>query len=128
MNMSEQHAAQPLSQPFVDGLKQQRIQIQRCKHCQAALTLARYACTECGSDALEWVASGGAGTVYARTIVSRAPSDLYRPLAPYTLVIVQLDEGSRIMGHAVPGVEIGQRVKAGFFDHAGMTLIRFESF
>ena len=32
MNMSEQHAAQPLSQPFVDGLKQQRIQIQRCKH------------------------------------------------------------------------------------------------
>jgi uncharacterized OB-fold protein len=124
--MSDHQIAQPLSQPFVDGLKQHRIQIQRCKHCHAVLTLARYACTECGSDSLEWFTSAGTGTVYARTIVSRAPSDLYRPLAPYTLVIVELDEGSRLMGHAKPGVEIGQRVKTGFFEHAGMTLIRFE--
>jgi len=124
--MSEQQIFKPLSQPFVDGLKQHQVHFQRCKHCQAALTLARYACTECGSDALEWVNSAGTGVVYARTIVSRAPSDLYRPLAPYTLAIVQLDEGSRLMGHATPGVEIGQRVRAGFFEHAGMTLIRFE--
>lgn len=124
--MSEHNISKPLSQPFVDGLKQNRIQIQRCQHCNAAITLARYACTECGSENLEWVVSAGTGTVYARTIVSRAPSDVYRPLAPYTLVIVQLDEGSRLMGHAAPGVEIGQRVKAGFFEHADMTLIRFE--
>ena len=59
------------------------------------------------------------------TEVKRAPSDEYRPLAPYTLVIVELDEGARLMGHAAPGVVIGQRVRAGFFEHLGRQLIRF---
>ena len=27
--------------------------------------------------------------------------------------------------HAVPGVRIGERVRAGFFEHQGRTLVRF---
>ena len=44
---------------------------------------------------------------------------------PYTLVIVELAEGARLMGHATPGVAIGQRVRAGFFEHQDRQLIRF---
>ena len=40
-------------------------------------------------------------------------------------MIVELDEGARLMGHAAPGVAIGQRVRAGFFEHLGRQLIRF---
>ena len=49
----------------------------------------------------------------------------FRALAPYTLAIVELDEGPRLMGHAVPGVAIGDRVRAEFFAFAGRKLVRF---
>jgi uncharacterized OB-fold protein len=45
---------------------------------------------------------------------------------PYTLVLVDLDEGARLMGHADPGVAIGARVSAGFFEHDGRRLVRFQ--
>ena len=52
--------------------------------------------------------------------------DDFRALAPYTLVIVELDEGPRLMGHADASIDIGQRVRAGFFEHQNRTLLRFE--
>jgi uncharacterized OB-fold protein len=47
-------------------------------------------------------------------------------LAPYTLVVVTLEEGARLMGHATPGVQIGDAVTATFFKHLDQTLVRFE--
>jgi len=38
---------------------------------------------------------------------------------------VQLDEGPRLMGHAAAGVQIGERVRAEFFEHKGRPLLRF---
>uniref|UniRef100_UPI0028B140D7 Zn-ribbon domain-containing OB-fold protein n=1 Tax=Diaphorobacter nitroreducens TaxID=164759 RepID=UPI0028B140D7 len=64
-------------------------------------------------------------TVRATTVVARAPSEDFRALAPYTLAIVQLDEGPRLMGHAAAGVQIGERVRAEFFEHLGRPLLRF---
>ena len=51
--------------------------------------------------------------------------DEFRALAPYTLVLVQLDEGPHLMAHATAGLRIGDRVRAGFFEHQGRTLVRF---
>ena len=73
----------------------------------------------------DWRVSRGEGTVFAVTVVARAPSDEFRALAPYTLVLVDLDEGFRLMGHAVPGVAIGDRVVADYFIHGERTLVRF---
>ncbi len=115
-----------LAQPFIDGLVNNEIRFQYCNACGAAQTFAHDACQHCGAEDLGWKKSSGHGTVYAATIVARAPSDAFRALAPYTLVVVELQEGARIMGHAVPGVRIGDRVVASFFVHQGQTLIRFE--
>ena len=111
--------------PFVEGLAHHELRFQRCTACGTAQTLARYACAHCGSDALAWETACGTATLHAVTVVSRAPSDAFRALAPYTLVIAQLDEGPRLMAHADPGVRIGDRVVAGFFVHDGHTLVRF---
>lgn len=116
---------QALSAPFNEGLRAHVVRYQRCKSCGHAQTLARYACQHCGSEQLDWHDSQGLATVRARTVVSRAPSDEYRALAPYTLVIVELDEGPRLMGHADPDIQIDERVRAGFFEHQGRTLLRF---
>ena len=115
----------PISRPFVEGLARGVLCYQRCVDCGAAQKLARYACRGCGSTRLEWQDSVGGGTVFATSVVARAPSDAYKALVPYTLVLVDLDEGARLMGHAEPGVAIGERVTAGFFEHEGRRLIRF---
>ena len=120
--MSAFHSA---AAPFVEGLGRREVRYQACTACGHAQTLARHACSQCGATALEWRRAAGSGTVYSSTVVMRAPSQAFRALAPYTIVIVELDEGCRVMGHAEPGVAIGDRVEAGFFDFDQRTLLRF---
>jgi len=114
-----------LAAPFVEGLARHELRFQRCGACGTAQTLARHACTRCGGEALAWETARGTATLHAVTVVARAPSDAFRALAPYTLVLAQLDEGPRLMAHADPGLRIGERVTAGFFVHEGRTLVRF---
>ena len=111
--------------PYADGLARGVLRYQRCDGCGCAQRLARYACERCGSDRLSWLDAGGTGKVYAVSEVVRAPSATFRAMVPYTLVLVDLDEGARVMGHAEPGVAIGDRVVAGFFAHEGRALLRF---
>jgi uncharacterized OB-fold protein len=118
-------SATPISASFTDGLARGELRYQACADCGTSQALGRYACRKCGSTRLEWRLSAGCGTVFATTVVARAPSDEFRALAPYTLVLVDLDEGARLMAHAEPGVVIGDRVEAGFFSHGGRTLVRF---
>lgn len=110
---------------YTDGLAAGVLRHQRCLACGAAQTLQRYACRACSSPRLEWRDASGRGVVHACTVVSRAPSDRYKALVPYTLVLVDLDEGARVMAHAEPGVRIGDRVAATFFEHEGLHLVRF---
>jgi uncharacterized OB-fold protein len=64
-----------------------------------------------GKDDLQWVSAAGTGTVYSVTVVRTRP-----PAEPYNVVLVDLDEGPRMMsrveGIAAEAVEIGMRVRA----------------
>lgn len=64
-----------------------------------------------GARDLEWVQASGRGTVYATTVVRPKP-----PEAPYNVVLVDLDEGPRVMsrveGIDPESVSIGMAVKA----------------
>jgi uncharacterized OB-fold protein len=70
-------------------------------------------------------ASAGRGAVFAATEVVRAPSPELRSSAPYTILLVDLDEGFRMMAHGDPGLAIGERVEAGFARFAGRLVPRF---
>jgi uncharacterized OB-fold protein len=111
--------------PWRDGLQHGVLRYQRCAECGAAQTLARCACTACGGTHLAWHDASGDGTVYAVTVVQRAPSDAFRALVPYTLLLVDLDEGARVMAHGTPGLAIGDAVTASFHDLAGQRLAVF---
>lgn len=111
--------------PFTAGLQSGRVRYQYCEGCSAAQTLSCFVCQKCGSRQLVWRDARGTGRVYASTVVTRAPSDDFRVLVPYTLALVDLDEGFRLMAHASPGVAIGDLVVATFFEHQGRKLIRF---
>ena len=115
-----------LAQPYLEGLTEHVLRYQHCSACARAQTFAHDACQFCGAEELVWRTSSGRGHVHAVTVVGRAPSDAFRSLAPYTLVVVTLEEGARLMGHATPGVNIGDAITATFFKHLEQTLVRFE--
>lgn len=112
--------------PYLEGVAQGVIRYQRCEDCGAAQSLTRYACVRCASRRLAWRDAAGTGTVYAVTQVTRAPSDEFRALTPYTLVLVDLDEGARLMAHGSPGSKIGDRVRARFVAFGKRNLVQFD--
>lgn len=101
------------------------ILIERCTACGHRAYFRRGFCATCGSDGVVLEESAGAGTVHAVTEVVRAPSEAFRAHAPYTIVLVDLDEGVRMMAHGAPGLGIGDRVQAGFVRLGETLLPRF---
>jgi uncharacterized OB-fold protein len=63
--------------------------------------------------------------VHSVTEVGRAPTETFKPLAPYNLAIVEFAEGFRLMGHAQAGLQIGDCVQVDFFEHDSRMLVRF---
>jgi len=51
----------------------------------------------CLGTALDEVQSAGRGSVYSYTTVWRAPSNVYRQHVPYTVALIDLDEGFRML-------------------------------
>jgi uncharacterized OB-fold protein len=91
---------------YQDGLRLGRITYQRCESCSAAVFPPRVLCHVCSSQALRWESSAGAGTLYSASTLT--PRDEH----PYTVVLVDLDEGFRVMS-TVAGTEapLGGRVQ-----------------
>lgn len=120
--------SEPLPQPvppYTEGLAAGVVRYQACETCGAWQPLQRHACRTCGSTQLAWRDAHGQATVYAVTEVFRAPTEAFQALVPYTLVLATLDDGPRVMGHADPGIAIGDRVRAGVFHLDGQPLLRF---
>ncbi|MFO1326329.1 MAG: OB-fold domain-containing protein [Rubrivivax sp.] len=88
-----------------------RLVYQHCAGCGRQWLFQRPFCPHCGRQDPEHRAFAGTGTVCASTLVHRAPDDVFRALAPYRLVLVDLDEGLRLMAHADADVRVGQRVR-----------------
>jgi uncharacterized OB-fold protein len=123
----ERHASSPsFADIYQDGVRHGVLRYLRCDHCGAAQTLTRYACSRCGSDQLSVLDAAGTGTVYAVTAVTRAPSDDYEALVPYSIVLVDLDEGVRVMAHGANDLGIGDPVVATSLPAPGKQLIQFK--
>lgn len=62
-----------------------------------------------GETDIEWIEASGLGTVYSVTIINQKP-----PAEPYNVVLVDLDEGPRVMSRVEGSVDppIGLRVRA----------------
>lgn len=87
---------------------------QRCGGCGHVWAFRREFCPACGASAPPPAACAGSGTLHALTVVHRAPSEALRAHVPYTICLVDMDEGVRVMGHAEPGLAIGDRVQVRF--------------
>ena len=104
----------PLNTPYWEGLAAGEVRLQRCQSCAAYQYPPESFCYACGATELVWKPVSGEGTIYSFIVVHQAYHQAFRPFIPYTVVIVQLDEGPRLLGTMLAlqtPVEIGDRVK-----------------
>lgn len=102
------------------------ITYQRCDGCGHVWYFVRDFCPRCGVRDPAVVASSGRGIIHAVTIVDRAPTPDMKALAPYTLVMVDADEGFRLMAHGAPGLAIDDRVAGEVVELAGRPIPLFK--
>ena len=100
---------------------------QRCAQCAKIWAFRRDFCPGCGHKQPAQLVSSGKGVIHAFTRVERAPDDAFRALAPYAIVLVDMEEGFRIMAHGAPDLKIGDVVQGDVRLLAGRLLPYFFS-
>lgn len=78
-----------------------RLVFQRCGGCADAIFYPRSVCPNCLSEQLSYEASAGRGTIYSFTTLHRAGHPGLADEVPYTVVLVDLDEGVRVLANIV---------------------------
>lgn len=119
----------PLTSPYWDGLKAGQLMLQRCDRCASTWHPPMPGCPDCRSADVSWFAASGLGTVSSFTWVHHATHQAFRDRIPYAVVLVDLDEGPRIvtaMADPTAVVRIGALVRAVFAHEDDGSLVLFE--
>lgn len=89
---------------------------QRCADCGVVPSYPRSICPSCWSSDLRQETSSGRGVVHSFTVQYRAGAPGFEAEVPYTVVLVDLDEGPRVLADLVDidvaAVRIGLDVEA----------------
>jgi uncharacterized OB-fold protein len=106
-----------LNAPFWEGLAAGELRLQQCNTCDARQHPSESFCYACGAQDIAWRPVSGGGEIYSFITVHQLYHAAFKDHLPYVVAIVQLDEGSRILGamfdlKAEPA--IGSRVRAAF--------------
>ena len=109
---------------WLEGAVAGELRIQRCAACRHLRHPPRPMCPAC--NALEWdfVVAAGHGSVYSYVTYHHQP--IAGPPVPYTVLLVELDEGVRVVGNLLgdqEDVAIGMPVDAVFIADAGDDLV-----
>ena len=120
--MSDATYAKPLPRitadnaQFFEGLKAGQLRLQRCTDCERFHVPPGPVCPYCFSEAVEWKATSGHGTVSSWVVVHKAWFPAFEAEIPYNVVQVELDEGPRLTANVIDvapdELAVGMRVVA----------------
>ena len=116
-------------QGFWEGADQGKLVLQKCADCGEWCQIPKPMCPKCHSVEKEWTQVSGKGFVYSWVTYHESPHPAFK--APYSVVLVELEEGMRIVSNLVDvkpdEIEIGMPVKVTFDEVAeGVTLPKFK--
>jgi uncharacterized OB-fold protein len=103
------------------------IAYQRCARCRAVWYFQRDFCPRCGARETARLQASGRGVVYTITLVHRAPREALRARTPYAIVLVDAEEGFRMMALGDASLAIGRRVHARFRQFGDALVPYFEA-
>lgn len=117
-----------VSAPYWEATRDRKLAIQRCWDCRRLVWYPRAVCPHCGGNELIWEPVSGRGVVYAVSVHHRPALPALADRVPYSVVLVDLEEGARIMSN-VFGVppQVGDEVDVAWVPLAdGRNLPTFE--
>ena len=99
--MSDKLIPQPvgLNAEFYAHCVAGELRFQRCTDCATWRHPPRARCASCGSEQSEWALASGRGQVYSWTITHRAIDPGFADELPYAVLVVEMDEGPRLIGN-----------------------------
>jgi uncharacterized OB-fold protein len=121
------------SQPWWDAVAAHRLVLPRCGTCGRYWFPPTPGCPHCGAPDHELCAVSGRGRLYSWVVVQRALSPSFQADVPYTIALVELEEGARLFGRLFSRINPSARalvadapVQAVFYEVSGQTLVGFE--
>ena len=110
----------PDNQGFWEACKRHELVIQQCSRCKTFRHPPRPTCYKCHCSEYGWQRVSGSGTVYTYTVTHQPVHPALADKVPWTVVIVELKEGIRMVSHLVDcppdQVRIGMPVEVTFED------------
>lgn len=106
------------SGPFWDAIKNHELSLQQCAACGSWINNPLPMCPKCNSQESKWVPVSGKGSIYSWVTCAESPHPAFP--APHTVVLVELEEGPRlvsnVVGIAADELEIGLPVSVVYED------------
>ena len=104
----------PEAREWWEATRTRRLLVQSCRSCGHRQHYPRAMCVRCGSVDLGWIEVTGGATIYSFTHSYRSPDPAtFEP--PYTIAIVTLDEGPRLLATVTgTGIRCDTRVRLGW--------------
>ena len=119
------------TKPFWEAAKRHELVMPRCKTCDQLFFYPRSECPRCLSDHVEWMKVSGRGHLHTYTGVYQPANAAFRDDTPYIYVVVQLNEGPRMVSNIVQceieAVSVDMPLEAVFDDVTPeWTLVKFK--
>jgi uncharacterized OB-fold protein len=82
---------------FYEYISEGRLMAAKCEDCEALLLPPRPLCNKCLSTNLKWHTLKGKGKLLTYTVI-HIPPQQFQSMEPYTIGIVELEDGPRLPG------------------------------
>lgn len=111
------------------GLRRHELLVQECPRCRELLFPPQPVCPSCRSLERGWRRSSGRGSVYSWVVVRRASHPWFADKVPFPVVLVEMEEGFRVVGSidcTAERLRAGLAVEVGFEDvNEQLSFLRF---
>jgi uncharacterized OB-fold protein len=120
----------PLWKPFWTATAEGKLVFLRCSQCGNAFLPARHECPNCLSPDPKWEQACGKARLISWVVYHRSPDVAFNARVPYTVAIVELDEGPRMISNIVDiddpeTLHIEQQLTLCIQQEAGVAVPRF---
>ena len=91
----------PEAEPYWQGCREGRLVLPWCRDCGKPHFYPRPFCPHCEGRRLDWRPASGRATLYAHATVHQPLERPFKERVPYTIGIVELEEGVRMLTQVV---------------------------
>ncbi len=103
----------PETAPFWRSVHEHRLSLPRCSVCSGYFFPPSPFCPRCWSGSVLWSPVSGTGIIHSFVIFRRLYDPSFSDLLPYSVALVELDEGPRLLSRITGPIEacVGARVE-----------------